>query len=411
MYRGGLMDNKSTWRQFHKPFEFPKLKGLLEADVVIIGGGLTGIIAAYLLRDSGLSIAVVEAEVVGYRASGSTTAFLMEVVDTDASELTKLYGTQKARQILDSHKDAINFYEQVSQDEGIEWEFTRTSLFAYAQNKKDAKHLQKEVEALNILGRKARWRMDNALAFKNKGYLQLEGQAKMHPLKFLFGLAERAHQSGVRIYEHTRLEISDIRAKKILVATHYPPDPQPKALYFKKAAYMTYVVEAELPPGTLPEGLYEDTRNPYHYLRVDKSERGERLLVGGADHRMDIPVEDEKAYSALKNYLRELLPSVHANVVREWKGMIVEPGDGLAFIGPIDSPNIFYATGYSGNGITYAVIAAHLFRDFVLGTHTDVADIYAANRPFDIAAHAQGVKRYLGEFLGGMLEVFSSSKL
>jgi glycine/D-amino acid oxidase-like deaminating enzyme len=402
------MDTKSLWRQFKKPFSYPVLYGPAEADVVILGGGLTGIIAAYLLKDSGLSIAVIEAEEVGYRASGSTTAFLMELLDTDAGELSHLYGERKAKQILDSHRDALSFYEDVSGKESIQCEFARTPLYAYAHTRKEARSLRDETEVLVRLGRLAQWRKDDALLLRNEGYMVLPDQAKLHPLKFLFGLTKRVCESGVAVFEHTRVAVPDIKAKWILAATHFPPSPQPLRLYFKKAAYLTYVIETEFPPGTLPEGLFEDTQNPYHYMRVDRKEESDRVLVGGADHRMDIHLSDERAFRALRKYLEMILPQKPYRPVRQWKGMIVEPGDGLAFIGPVSASRTFYATGYSGNGLTYAVIAAQLFRDRVLGRRTGLADVYAADRPFNAAAHAQGAKRYLGEFFGGICEIFSA---
>lgn len=398
------MEHKSTWRQFEKSAAYPALEGPLKADVAIVGGGLTGVLAAYLLKDSGLSIALVEQEALGYRASGSTTAFLMELIDTGAKELIATHGKEKAKRVLDSHRDAIRLYEETSAKEGIACEFTRTPLFAYARDAASAKELQQEAAALRELGRAAEWKEDQALGIKNAGYFRLGEQGKFHPLKFLYGLAERAAESGVKIFEHSRVDMEQVEAKWILAATHYPPDPQPKSIYFKKASYLTYVLEAHIPRGTLPEGLYEDTDNPYHYLRVDHAAQHDRLLVGGADHRMDVPLEEEKAYAALRAYIKEVLPGTETDITREWKGMIVEPGDGLALIGPVDDPRVFYATGYSGNGITYAAIAAQLFRDHVLGKKSEYEELYAANRPFDPIAHAKGAAHYAGEFLGGMGE-------
>jgi glycine/D-amino acid oxidase-like deaminating enzyme len=81
--------------------------------------------------------------------------------------------------------------------------------------------------------------------------------------------------------------------------------------------------------------------------------------------------------------------------------MIVESGDGLAFLGPMGQESLFYATGYSGNGITYAVIAAHLFRDFVLNKDNPLQKIYGTDRPFDVSAHINRAEHYIGEFFGG----------
>lgn len=397
------MNRKSVWRQEPKTFAFSSLQGPVQTDVAIIGGGLTGLITAYLLKDSGLSVAVVEGDIIGSRGSGSTTAFLMELIDTPADKLIDLYGTERAKLILKSHRDAISFYEETSQKESIECEFKRVPIYHYARSKKDTADLEKEAKALQDLGLEAKWQASNLIPIKNEGYFSLPNQAKFHPLKFLYGLTQLVGKSGVHIYEHTIIKPEEIQSRYKLWATHYPPDPQPDSLFYKKAAYLTYVIEAEIPKNVLPEALFEDSDNPYHYLRVDHLADADRLILGGADHRMDIKFDEENAYKVLKTHLKkEILPDFPHTVTREWKGMIVESGDGLALLGPIDKPDEFYATGYSGNGLTYAVITAKLFRDWVLGKDNDLKEIYAADRPFDLRAHMEGARHYLGEFMGGL---------
>jgi glycine/D-amino acid oxidase-like deaminating enzyme len=277
--------------------------------------------------------------------------------------------------------------------------------------------LRQEYAALASLGRNVTFDGDD-LPFEHFGYIKLGRQAKLHPLKYLAALAQATHQKGVGIFEETPVSalhrrgttlvletpIGSIEAKWVLMATHYPLPPQPSQLFFKKAAYLTYVIAADVPKNTLPEALYEDTENPYHYLRVDHGQEKDRLLLGGEDHRMDIPVSEEKCFASLKQHLQELLPNTEHTITRQWKSRIVEPGDGLAFLGPLDDDRIFYATGHSGNGLTYAVIAAELFRDFVLGRSNPLQKIYAADRALNPKAYLQSAEHYLGEFVGGAVK-------
>jgi glycine/D-amino acid oxidase-like deaminating enzyme len=411
------MAQKSMWRGARKQ-NYKPLDGSCTVDIAIVGGGLTGITAAYMLRDSGLSIAVLEGGAIGSEASGSTTAFLMELIDTRAVELTGVRGIEEARMILDSHRDAINFYEHAISSEQIECEFMRCPTYCLAHAETEVKGIRQEYYALQKLGRGPVFRDGRDLPIVSHGYIRLDNQAKLHPLNYLYGLADAAHRKGVGIFENVRvtsisqsgsmLELATpagtVEAKRVLMATHYPMEPQPSSLFFKKAAYLTYVLEVSIPRGTLPEALYEDTANPYHYVRVDKGEKKDRLIVGGEDHRLDIPVPEEKCFAALKKYVHDVLPNVDIVVVREWKGRIVEPGDGLAFLGPLENPQLFYATGYSGNGLTYAVIAAGLFRDHVLGRSNPFQKIYAANRTFNPKAYIQSAEHYLGEFVGGAVK-------
>jgi len=409
------MAQKSIWRDGIAQHEYPALRTDLTVDVAIIGGGLTGLTAAYELRDSGLSVALLEANTLGAYASGSTTAFLMELIDTDADELVKTRGEREARAILDSHRDAVSLYESIVTNEAIDCEFARTPFFKYALSSAEATKLRGEVSALEDLGRDAMWQTTQ-FAFPTMGYMTLGNQAKFHPLKFLTALSGRVRTTA-KIFEHTEVtsvsrtgnvvilktSMHTVHARYVLMATHYPIT-QPKKLFFKKAAYITYVLAASIPKKTLPEGLYEDMLNPYHYMRVDKGAKRDRLIVGGEDHRMDVSVPEEPAFIKLRAYVHERLPNVKMDVEREWKGRIVEPGDGIAFLGPVDMPHLYYATGYSGNGLTYAAIAAQLFRDYVRGTHNPLQEIYAAGRQANMRAYLSSAGHYLEEFKNGALK-------
>ena len=130
----------------------------------------------------------------------------------------------------------------------------------------------------------------------------------------------------------------------------------------------------------------------------------DRLIIGGADHRADIPVDAEKNFADLEQYARGALPHLPLTFVRRWKGPIVEPGDGLAYIGPVDShASVIHATGYSGNGMTYAVIAAEIFAAHVLGHTSPWSKVYAARRPAHLKPHLTKAKEYIEEFARGAI--------
>jgi glycine/D-amino acid oxidase-like deaminating enzyme len=227
---------------------------------------------------------------------------------------------------------------------------------------------------------------------------------------------ERAVQAGVQVFEKSEVlqidsgdattlhtKSSQVRCRFALVGTHYPfQKPQPLPLFFKKAKYISYVCEVHLPIGTLREGLYEDTEQPFHYMRVDRMQGFDRLLLGGEDHRADIPVESSKNERALEHYLRRRLGAIPYTIVQHWKGPIIETTDGLAYIGPLDTaPSVYYATGYSGNGMTYAAIAAHIFSDAVQQRHNPYAALYATNRKVHLIPHLVKAKEYIETFFGG----------
>lgn len=389
------ISNKSSWRGTKRVEEFSPLDAPLEVDVAIIGGGMTGVTAAYLLRDSGKSVAVLERGTIGDWASGSTTGFLMELLDTSASELIARFGSEKAALIISSHRNAIAHIEQIIQAEKIECDFMRCPAYVYARNDKEKEVLQKELDALRQVKTTASFEEEMLLALRANAYLKIEHQAKLHSLKYLFALAEVCAKAGVQIFEHTqitKIEEGDtkilhtstgqiIRAKSVLEATHYPLDPQPQTLESKIAWHTTYVLEVFIPKNTLPEALFEDLALPYHYARIDAAGDKDRLILGGGDHRSDIKVDEDKSFDALEAYVKEILPSVPYEITRKWKGRVVEPEDGIAYIGTVDTHSVFYATGYSGNGLTYAMITAELFKDHALNIPNEYAELYSAKRP------------------------------
>ncbi len=359
---------------FYMPDATPhamKIRG--QTDVAIIGGGITGILAAYLLRNTGKKVTIFEKGKVGEAATAASTAFLMEQVEIAAEELLKTRGEETARLIYASHRNAISRIEEIAHKESLtEAEFARSTFYEYAESEKDVKDLKKEAELLKRFGCPAHFDSNGAHEITKFGALVLENQAKMHAGSFTHALADVARKSGINIHEHTEvknlreekehvvIETNDgyMEAKQVLIATHYPFH-QGLALYFKKARYLTYVVKAEIPKGALPEVLYEDTYNPYHYARVDRGDHTDTLMIGGEDHRADIKVPEEKNYRALEAYMRKRFPMA-GKVVGRWKGSIIESGEGLAFIGVVKNSRIFYATAYRGTGITYAYIAAEL---------------------------------------------------
>lgn len=408
----------STWLEEKSSRQFPSLQKSIDVDVAIIGGGITGITAAYLLRQSGKSVVLLDGGRIGQWATGYTTGFLMEVLDTDPEQLIKQYGLYDAKAIVRAHREAIAEIERIVGNEKIECEFVRCPAFLYGSTEKEVTDLEKQIESFRALGIHASYSAD-ALPLRSSGHVIIENQAKFHPLKYLFALAQKCHESGIQIYEESEvasisqgrnvsLQLKNgvrVHATNALVATHNPfMRPQPLQLRFKKASYSTYVIEALLPVDTLPEALYEDSNVPYHYARIDKSPEHDRIIIGGEDHRSDINVNEDKNFIALEKYLEELLPSVPYTITRKWAGEIVEPGDGIAYIGTLRDKGIYFATGYSGNGLTYSMISAKMFSDHVMGITNPLKGVFAANRPFSLRHHVPKALEYIYEFLMGAVK-------
>jgi glycine/D-amino acid oxidase-like deaminating enzyme len=405
----------TTWSEGYAHDPYPPLGGMKTADVVIVGGGLCGVLSAYLIAKAGKKVILLEKGTLGSGMTMCTTAFITQSLDTDPSDLIKIFTKKGAQEILSSHQEALELIEKIIKEEKIECEYSRCSNYIYANSHKDLKTLAEEGEALIDLGIEVKMVENGSdLGIPNAGYIEIKNQAKFHPLKFLLAVAKRAEKYGAQIYENSealkrekteagmqRITTKEgvVEAEWAIIAT-YKPFNNPLSLFFKKGSYVSYVMELELKGLELKDGTYEDTHNPYHYFRVD----GNRVIIGGEDHRQDIPVRASKNFKALREYSDSIIPRGNRTIRRRWSGIILEPVDGIASIGPINTEKVLYALGFSGNGMTYSGIAAMIFRNFVVGKNSDWMAIYHPRRHLKLKALALKFRDYSQELLGGALK-------
>lgn len=410
------------WKKEVEKKEYPVLTETIESDVAIIGGGITGVLCAYVLAKQGKKIVLIEKKELGKVATGHTTAFITQIIDTNLQDLIRVFGKDTARAIIDSHGKAISLIEAIIETEKIDCEFTRCSNYIYARTVEETKKLLAEYTAGKELGLLMRYAEENNLGFDTKAYIEVKRQAKFHPMKFLRALAEICEREGVRIFEGTEaMDIStsptlsvnteqgSVNASWIIAAT-YEPFKQPLGLFFKKGLYSSYVLKLDVPKQTFKEGTYEDLMNPYHYFRIDKKGNHDQMIIGGEDHRRDIPIDKEKNYSALEEYVRTTFPGLRYTITDRWEGPILEPSDGLAFIGRHKHPNILYAMGFSGNGMTYSAIAALILSNIILQKENPWFPIYRADRVPSSTSLLVKARDYFGELWNGAIKNFFRSK-
>lgn len=414
--RYNIPENGNIWTEGIDRLDFRRIDSDITVDVTIIGGGITGVLAAYLLTRAGMRVALLEKKRIGDGATRYTTAFITQSIDTDYGDIIDMYGKRKAKLIVDSHAQAINLIERIVHTEKIECAFTRVSNYSYANTAKDLKSLEEEYTTGKELGLAMQIsKVKNDLGFKNAGYLELSDQAKFHPLLFLTNVVRSAHVGGAQIFEYSpviRLNEGErgvtihTRQAKIesswAILSTYEPFNKPLSLFFKKAFYTTYVYEIEIEKNRIPEGIYEDPMDPYHYFRIDSGETYDRMIVGGEDHRSDIKVNPEKNFKALKEYVDILLRGTSYTIRRRWKGPILEPVDGLPYIGPLsEESRILYTMAFSGNGMTYSAISAMLLSDIIEGKHSSWLEVYRADRIPTIISLLKKARDYGEEFFMG----------
>jgi len=405
------MDRKKgpVWDEGVAAPSFPALTSAEVADVCVIGGGLCGVLTTYHLAKAGKNVVLLEKDQLGHGATGLTTAFVTETYDTDYADLISILGKQRAARVIGAHRSAIRDIQRIAKDEGIECEGERTSAYLYATTEDEAKSLQEERDAASALGCEIEYHAPTSLPFKHTAALEIKDQFKFHPLKFLYGVAGAAQGGGARIFEHSEARLEDgrittprgsVTARHVIAAT-YSPLEEPLSLFFKKGMYVTYILELRMPAGSLPAAMFEDMQNPYHYFRVDQKEGYDRIILGGEDHRQDIPVDESKNYQALEEFARTTFASLPFEIVRQWKGPILEPVDGLAFVGANGDERVQYAFGFSGSGMTYSAVASHILADAVLGKPNESHELFDAARVPGGKALAIKGRDYVEELVHG----------
>ncbi len=394
----------SLWLTGESP-NFPALAGDLDVDVVIVGGGITGLTAAIRAKASGKRVALLEARDIGHGTTGGTSAHLTEAVDTRYHTLEKDFGREGARLVASASKEAIATIEQLARVHAPDADFERLPGYLYSERESDLGELHEEWEAATRAGLQVTLERSSPLPFPVSAALRFGAQAAFHPFRYVRGLARAVDGQGSVVHERTRaLEIHEeercrvitahgvVTADAVIVATHVPLDRI--FLHTKIGHYQSYVVavEAERMP---PRALYWDTDDPYHYTRLvtDETEGNRSLLIiGGEDHRTGAESDTEARYSALLAYADAKFGV--KRVARRWSAQLMEPIDGLPYIGhDAASSRVFVATGYSGNGLTFGTVAGILLAELVAGRDHPWAALFSATRIKPIA----GAKEFIHE--------------
>ena len=351
---------------------------------------------AYLLARAGKSVVVLDDGPIGGGMTGRTTAHLVTALDDRYFELENLHGEKGARLAAQSHAAAIDQVERIVLEEKIDCEFERLEGYLITPPDDSKEILDEELAAAHRCGLTDLEIMDRApFQFYDTGRaLRFRRQAQFHPLKYLAGLAVAIEREGGQIYNQThavKIEGGDdasvgttdgftVKASAVVVATNTPVNDR-FAIHTKQAAYLSYVIGARIPKGSVPAMLLWDTPTPYHYVRIEKGEDHDVLISGGEDHKSGQKDDAKERFASLEKWTREVFPMME-EVEYRWSGEVMEPVDGLAFIGvnPLDADNVYIATGDSGNGMTHGTIAGMLIRDLITGIPNEWEALYSPTR-------------------------------
>jgi glycine/D-amino acid oxidase-like deaminating enzyme/nitrite reductase/ring-hydroxylating ferredoxin subunit len=376
-----------------------RLKENIRTDVCIIGAGIAGMTTAYLLAKEGRSVVVLDDGAIGGGMTGRTTAHLTNAFDDRYVEIEKMHGEKGARHTAESHTAAIDKIEQIARDEQIDCEFERLDGFLFVPPGDSTDVLKDELSACHRAGLVEVELVARAPieTFDTGPALRFPRQGQFHPLYYLTGLSQAIAGYGGRIFSETHATKIEggssahvetalgpvVTCDVIVVATNTPVNDR-VAIHTKQAPYVTYVIGVQVPKGSVPRALYWDTPDPYHYLRLQSDRDNDQydvLIVGGEDHKTGQENDGDRRFATLEQWTRERFPQA-GEVEFRWSGQVMEPVDGVAFIGrnPLDEDNVFIATGDSGQGMTHGTIAGMLLTDLIQGGKNRWADLYDPSR-------------------------------
>ena len=362
----------SLWEQLENHKNFEGLNQNLKTDVLIIGGGITGLLCAYMLHQLHISHVLVEADTICSGITKNTTAKITTQHGLIYDKLIQRFGVERARQYFEANEAALGYYRDLCQQ--IDCDFEEKASFVYSLH--DRKKIEREMRALGKLGVNAEFCDQLPLPFSVAGAIKFPNQAQFHPLKFISALSK-----NLNIYEHTEVQQlvgttaitsrGKIAAKKIIVATHFPFLNKHGSYFLKMYQHRSYVIALENGPNV--NGMYVDEaqkgmsfRN-YHNL----------LLLGGGSHRTG---KKGGNWQELRDFAQSHYP--HSVEKYHWVTQDCMTLDDVPYIGAYSAStqDLFVATGFHKWGMTSSMVSAMILSDLVQGKQNPYAEVFSPSR-------------------------------
>ena len=362
---------KSIWKEKSPP-EIPSLQGDCKTDVLIIGGGIAGILTAYFLDRKNIDYILLEKNKILNSTTSNTTAKITYQHGLIYDKILRSYGLEKAQMYLKANQTAFAEYEKLCDAIDCNFEYKDNYVYSIENHKK----LIKEIKALEKIGYNAEFCDILNLPISTVGGVKFKNQAQFHPLKFLKSISK-----NLNIRENTFVkEISNttaitdkgkIKAKKIIVTTHFPFINKHGNYFLKLYQHRSYVIALENAKNV--NGMYVDENKDGLSFR----NYGNLLLLGGGGHRTGYQGGN---WQELHNFSSKKYP--HSKELYHWAAQDCMSLDNIPYIGKYsaNTPNLYVASGFNKWGITSSMTAAMILSDMVTDIKNEYSDVFHSSR-------------------------------
>ena len=383
-------------------FSYPKLERDIKTDVLVLGGGISGALAAHYLIREGIDCTLIDARTIGLGSTCASTSLLQYEIDTPLHQLIEMVGEKNAVRSYKLGISAITKLAKLAAIAGVK-DFEMKKSFYYAAYKKDLPFLKKEFEIRKKYGFNVAWLEEDQVfkqfGFSSPGGILSDVAATTDAYVLTHRLLQYNVSKGLKVYDRTQVvsikhdwrnvhlktqEKFIITAKKLVYATGYEVVDFISKPIVKLTSTYAIASEAFNFPVKLGKNdtVIWNTAQPYLYLRLTNDNR---IIIGGRDEEFFSHFKRDKLIPAktkqLQNDFKKIFPSIPFKTEFSWAGIFGSTKDGLPYIGAYKRlPNSFFALGFGGNGITFSQVAGEIVASLIKGKKNKDAEIFSFER-------------------------------
>jgi glycine/D-amino acid oxidase-like deaminating enzyme len=400
---------KSFWREYYHDIQYPELGEDIEVDVAIVGAGIAGLTAGYLLKQRGFTVAVLEKDTIGSGTTGRTTGKVTSQHNLTYHGLEKRLGEKAARIYGESNQAAVEQVSEIIEAEKIacDWQWEDNYIFTTSPDK--VEQIKLEAQAAANAGLPATFETSVPLPFEVKGAVKFTRQGKFNSQKYLLGLAGAINGNGSHVYEHSkavgiregnpcRVKTSkaSVLSKHIIVASKVPTFPLVARVGYAILEYPTESFSIACRLDKEVQGMYISPDKGHHsILPMDVDGERTLIIVGAGGNIPGIRLSKEARYKRLADYASEHFDITA--ITNKWSDMDYLPYDNVPLIGKLYpwSKNLYTASGFLKWGLSNGTVAAMILCDLVAGKDNPWADLYNSMRTRPIKSIPRAVVQHI----------------